>query len=86
MAENFEKLKQTQEENEKRQFKEFIALKIRHFTTVSDRRAIVQKHEDEMAASLNPYLTYDRAAMRDSLNKDKNNNDLTVTIPTALTA
>lgn len=39
MAENLEKTKNTQASNHARQTNEFIALKIRHFTTVSDRRA-----------------------------------------------
>jgi len=39
MAENLEKTKNTQASNHARQTNEFFALKIRHFTTVSDRRA-----------------------------------------------
>ena len=39
MAENLEKTKNTQASNHARQTNEFIALKIRHFTTVSDRRS-----------------------------------------------
>ena len=36
-----------QSENEKRQHNEYAALKIKHLTTVQDRRAIVKHHMDK---------------------------------------
>jgi len=47
MAENFDKLKQTQAPNELRQEREFTALKVKHFTTVSDRRAMANFQLDK---------------------------------------
>lgn len=51
MAENLEKTKNTQASNHARQTNEFFALKIRHFTNVSDRRAIANFKLDKQSGN-----------------------------------